>query len=673
MKCTSCALLDNGITSPVIASNSHLRYVVGMLTRVIALCVLFIASLIPASATRADNTNVLTVWRLLDYMAIDYRGAVRDGAIISASEYAEMVEFAGSVKERLESLPPSTAKADLQRQALDVQAAVGQKAAPEVIATLARSLAADLIKAYPVPLAPSAAPNLTQGRILYAEHCAGCHGPDGNGKGVASAGLDPAPIAFTDKDRAGERSLFALYQVIEQGLDGTSMASFGHLPPEDRWALAFYVGSLAYPAADVAKGEQLWKSDTDLRRRTTLASLVGERPATLVTSVGDDKAYAIVAYLRRHPAAVVQPSSASLTLARGRLSAAVLAYEKGDRRAATDLALSAYLDGFEPIEPILSVRNQALMVGIEAGMGDLRAAIARGAAVDVLRAKAKTLEDLFSDAEAALDPQQATAASSFFAAFTVLLREGLEAILIVVVMLTLLRKAERHDVVSYVHGGWIAALGAGVLTWAAATYLIAVSGADRELTEGFGSLLAALVLLWVGVWMHRKSQADAWQRHIRDKLGQAISRGSTWGLFGLTFIVVYREVFETILLYTAIWSQEHSEAVIAGAGLAAIVLAAIAWILTHYGRALPIGKFFAYSSGLLAVLCVVLIGKGVSALQEAGWLPISPLAGFVRVEVLGLYPTVEGLSAQVAMAAFLLIGFWNNQRLAAAERRVSGS
>ncbi|TAJ81811.1 cytochrome c/FTR1 family iron permease [Reyranella sp.] len=640
-----------------------------MFTRAITLCVLLIASFIPASAIRADNANVLTVWRLLDYMAIDYRDAVRDGEIINANEYAEMVEFAGTVKDKLDNVPPSSAKADLQKQASELQTAIGRKATPEVVATLARSLAADLIKAYPIPLAPTAVPDYARGRTLYAENCASCHGATGNGKGVASAGLDPAPIAFTDKDRASERSIFALYQVIEQGLDGTSMASFAHLPPQDRWALAFYVGSLAYPPDDVTKGEQVWKSDADLRRRTTLASLVGERPATLVTSLGDDKADAITAYLRRNPAAVVQPSSTSLTLARTRLGEAVLAYEKGDRRAATDLALSAYLDGFEPIEPILSTRNHALMVGIEAGMGELRAAITRGAAVDGIRAQAKALEDLFSDAEAALDPHQATSSSSFFAAFTVLLREGLEAILIVVVMLTLLRKAERHDVVSYVHGGWIAALGAGVLTWAAATYLIAVSGADRELTEGFGSLLAAIVLLWVGVWMHRKSQADAWQRYIRDKLGQAISRESTWGLFGLTFVVVYREVFETILFYTAIWSEEHGWAVIAGAGTAIIVLTAIAWALMRYGRALPVGKFFAYSSALLAVLCVVLIGKGVSALQEAGWLPVSPLAGFIRVEILGIYPTVQGISAQVAMAVLLLIGFWNNQRLASAEPR----
>jgi high-affinity iron transporter len=392
-------------------------------------------------------------------------------------------------------------------------------------------------------------------------------------------------------------------------------------------------------------------------------SLVGERPATLVTSLGDDKADAITAYLRRNPAAVVQETNAPLTLARTRLGEAVSAYEKGDRRAATDLTLSAYLDGVEPIEPLVAVHNNALKARIEGAMGELRAAIKHGGTVKEVRAQVESLASLLSDAEAALDPHQATPSSSFFGAFTVLLREALEAMLIVVVMLTLLRKAERRDVESYVHGGWITALGAGILTWVAATYLISISGADREVTEGFGSLLAAFILLWVGIWMHGKSQAGAWQRYIRDRLGHALSQRSAWGLFGLSFIVVYREAFETILFYAAIWNEENAGAILAGAGAAIISLAVIAWALMRYGRALPIGRFFVYSSALIAVLCVILVGKGVSALQEAGWLPVSSLAGFIRVEALGLYPNIQTIAAQAATAALLLIGFWHNQRL----------
>lgn len=642
-----------------------------MLIRLAGICALIITSFALVPAAQADNTSITVIWRLLDYMAVDYREAVRNGAIISAGEYAEMVEFIGSVKERLEALPSSETKQELQKQAIHLQAAIGRKAEPELVSNLSRSLAADLVRAYPVPLAPTTAPEFARGQVLYAEHCSSCHGITGDGKGGAAANLDPAPIAFTDKERAKERSLFALYQVIEQGLEGTSMASFAHLPPSDRWALALFVGSLAYSAEDDAKGALLWKADADLRRRTTLAALVGERPAMLAASLGADKADAITAFLRRNPAAVVQPSSASLTLARTRLGQAISAYERGDRRAATDLALSAYLDGFEPIEPVLSSRNHALMALIEGAMGQLRAAIARGAATEDVRTRAKALDGLFAEAEAALDPSQATWSSSFFGAFTILLREGFEAVLIVVVMLTLLRKAERREVERYLHGGWISALGAGVLTWIAATYLIAVSGADRELTEGFGSLLAAAILLWVGVWMHRKSQADEWQRYIHDKLGRALSRRSSWGLFGLVFIVVYREVFETILFYAAIWNQDNSGAVVAGAGAAIIVLAGVVWAFMRYGRTLPLDKFFTYSSALLAVLCVVLTGKGVSALQEAGWLPISPLVGFVRVEIFGLYPSVQGISAQAVMTALLLVAFWHNRRGAARDGKGS--
>lgn len=154
-------------------------------------------------------------------------------------------------------------------------------------------------------------------------------GAAGDGKGPAAAELKPPPIAFTDKARASERSLFAPYQVINQGLDGTSMASFAHLPSQDRWALAFYVGSFAYPAEHASKGEKLWQVNSDLRHRTTLESLVEQRPAALAAVLGEDAADKITAYLRRNPAAIVPPATAAFAVARARLSEAVQAYEKG--------------------------------------------------------------------------------------------------------------------------------------------------------------------------------------------------------------------------------------------------------------------------------------------------------------------------------------------------------
>jgi high-affinity iron transporter len=207
-------------------------------------------------------------------------------------------------------------------------------------------------------------------------------------------------------------------------------------------------------------------------------------------------------------------------------------------------------------------------------------------------------------------------------------------------------------------------LATGVATWGAATYLVTISGANRELTEGFGSLLAAVVLVSVGVWMHGKSQADAWQRYIREKLSRALSRQSAWFLFLLSFVVVYREVFETILFYAALWNSGSEAAVLGGAATAAATLALIAWAMLRYSRKLPIGTFFAVSAGLVAVLAVVLVGKGVAALQEAGLIGVAALQGAPRIEMLGLYGTLQTLGAQLAVIAVLACGFLYNRRAA---------
>src|SRR5690606_7557617 len=115
-------------------------------------------------------------------------------------------------------------------------------------------------------------------------------------------------------------------------------------------------------------------------------------------------------------------------------------------------------------------------------------------------------------------------------------------------------------------------------------------------------------------------------------------------LLGLVFVVVYREVFETILFYAAIWNQGNAGSVVAGGATAAVLLAVTGWLMMRYSRRLPIGQFFRYSSLLIAVLAVVLMGKAVSALQEAGYLPITWIDGAPRVELLGLYPTVQGIA-----------------------------
>jgi len=626
---------------------------------------LLACALLLSTPALASGTSVATTWRLLDYIAVDYREAVRDGVVVNPLEYGEMQEFSATAAAAITELPPVAGSEELGTQARVLQAAIADKAAPETIAQMSRDLAALLVTYHPIPLLPTQPPQFERGKALYAPLCASCHGTTGAGDGPASAGLDPPPIDFTDAGRARERSVFGLYQVIDQGLEGTSMVSYASLPEEDRWALATYVGALAFPEEQAERGRQLLQA-LPPSLAVDLEGYVSRTPAALAQQVGQDNADAIVAYLRRHPDAATQPQevapATSLDTARELLEQAMDAYRNGDAKAAKTLALSAYLDGFEPVEPLLAARDKALMVKIEAAMARVRSGIAANTPAGELQVQVDELDALFNNAGQLLVSQQSSGASSFVAAFTILLREGLEALLIVIAIVTLLRKAERRDMLPWVHAGWSSALLAGLVTWGLATWVITISGASRELTEGFGSLLAAMVLVWVGIWMHGKSHADSWQRYVQEKLSHALNRSSGFFLLALVFLVVYREVFETILFYAAIWNQGNKGSVIAGGASAALLLAAVGWAMVRYSRRLPIAQFFRLSSLLVAVLAVVLIGKAISALQEAGYLPITWLEHAPRIELLGIYPTVQGVCAQFVTIVILVLGFlWSNR------------
>lgn len=346
-----------------------------------------VGALVGSASAQTDSQAAAIAWRLLDYLAVDYGGAVaEDGRIVSPSEYDEMVEFAQQVHDRLTALPVAPAQPSLVARTESLQAAISRKASPAEVAGLAKRLKDDLLAAYPVPLAPAAPPDLVRGAALYADQCAACHGARGAGDGPAGKDLKPPPVAFNEAVRARVRSAFGLYQVIDQGLEGTAMASFAHLPAEDRWALAFFIGTLASSAADSERGKTLWQSDPALREKVpNLQALTLMTEAELAKDVGDDKALALMAWLRRHPDAIAPGTGQTLGLARRKLAESVAAYEAGDHKKATDLALSAYLDGFEPLEPSLKARDDALMVRIESAMIDFRATLAKGESVEAMR------------------------------------------------------------------------------------------------------------------------------------------------------------------------------------------------------------------------------------------------------------------------------------------------
>jgi high-affinity iron transporter len=617
----------------------------------LAIVIFCIVSVLPVSANAADTSvtdKATQIWQLLDYMAVDYPGAVTNGKVTNVDEYAEMQEFAQTAERQLAELPSKPEKSRLLQQASELKAAVAGKAPALDVAEQANKLAASLLAAYPVPLAPKVMPNLQRGATLYQAECVSCHGAQGSGDGPLAAKLNPAPIAFTDRDRARERSIFSLHQSITRGVEGTSMPAFAKLSEEDRWAIAFFISTLSFDKDEREAGKNLWASDKLLQSAVpNLDALTQLSESSLEKAVPSKNAGAMLAYLRSNPEAVNATPEGSLALAMSRLHDSLIALEKGDRSDATRLALSAYLDGFEQVEPALAIKDKKLLGEIEQAMGTYRAAIAKGD-TDAARRMEAQLQEHLAKAQSTLDVVSNDKLGVFVGALTILLREGLEALLVIVAMIAFLKKAERPEVLPYVHAGWVAALAAGGLTWFAATYLIEVSGASRELTEGFSAIFAAVVLLAIGIWMHQKSFAGRWQVYIRQKLSAALGRRSAFMLFILAFVTVYREVFETVLFYAALWTDGTGTYLLAGLAIGVILLAVIAFIMLRTSSRLPIGQFFAASSALVAVLAVVLIGKGVSALQEAGMLDVTPIAG-PNIDLLGIYPTLQTVAAQVVV------------------------
>jgi high-affinity iron transporter len=606
-----------------------------------------VALAVAAAPARADEReeSARRAIHLLEYIAADYPGAVQNGAVVSDLEYREQLDFAQSIREQLERL--GVAATDPLGAALTrFDQALRERAPADQIAAEARALATATRDRFAVRAVPDRTPDLVKGEALYAAQCASCHGATGAGDGPAGANLDPAPANFRDPERAQALSPFALWSTISYGIAGTGMLGFAAtLDEAARWDLAYYVGALGFVPAQVARGAALVDAAA-AARIPSLAELSHRSAGEL--AAGDADAAARVAFLRTNPAAL-RTGELPLEIAKRRLAESLAAFERGDRAAALDLATAAYLDGFEPVEAALDAVDGALRVGIEEEFVRYRAALRANA--PEAAAQAEGLAASLARAEAALDGDGLGPTAVFLGALTILAREGLEAVLLVVAILGVLGRAGRSDAARWVHAGWIAALVAGFATWWIATHVVAMSGARREVIEGVSALSAAAILFYVSYWLLSKTEAARWQSFLDERLRAALGRGSLATLALLSFVAVYRECFETVLFLQALAAQADPagrRALGLGLGAGVVLLAVLSVVVFRFGQRLPLRRFFAASSLLLYALAIVLAGHGVAALQEAGWLPATPVSLF-RFEWLGLYPTLEGIALQAAM------------------------
>jgi high-affinity iron transporter len=266
--------------------------------------------------------------------------------VLDQSEYDEQVEFSQQVRTLLDQLPAHSARSSLRSQTEQLIALIQDKRPGSEVSALAHQLRWYIIRAYNVEVAPKRPPDLRMAVELYQAQCAACHGLQGQGDGAAGTNLDPAPSNFHNRQRMDQRSIYSLYSTITLGVQGTAMASFRTLSEDERWTLAFYVSALADDVADLTRGAELWQSGVDKTRFADLASIATATASEMHATHGDD-GVRVLAYLRNQPQVVMSSSELPLTRSARLLRESLAAYQRGQTQAAQDLAVSAYLDGFE--------------------------------------------------------------------------------------------------------------------------------------------------------------------------------------------------------------------------------------------------------------------------------------------------------------------------------------
>lgn len=261
--------------------------------------------------------------------------------------------------------------------------------------------------------------------------------------------------------------------------------------------------------------------------------------------------------------------------------------------------------------------------------------------------------------------------SSAGQAFLILIREGLEALLVVAAVIAYLVKSGNKRFARWIYLGVVAGLAGSGLVAVLFTFLFGGSGPVQEISEGVCALIATLMLLWTSNWMLNKSSVEAWNNYIRNKTeaavagaqskvesGQRLGLGMITSLAMLSFLAVFREGAETVIFYESIYSMsQDAHGMWVGGLAAAAVLIVIFLVLRFTSVKIPIGPFFLVTSIVMAVLVVIFAGGGIHALIEGDLIEGTYLSSVPTNDWIGLYPYVETITAQVIAAIAVVVLF----------------
>lgn len=336
-------------------------------------------------------------------------------------------------------------------------------------------------------------------------------------------------------------------------------------------------------------------------------------------------------------------------------------YKNGEIKKAVNLAQDIYFDEYEAsgMEVKIGAIDNNLKLETEASFSAIASLVQNNAGVDKIRnAQAKLFDQLEISAEKA--GKNSSPINLFLLALTIILREGLEALIIVAAVVAYLIKTQNSNKLGIVYSSvGIAVLLSFFTAWVV-NLLFTNAAQSREILEGATMLIAVILLFYVGFWLLSNAGAKKWNRYIKGKISQSLSKGDKTALWWVSFLAVYREGAETVLFYQALIFDAQKigaiNMIIYGFLLGCIVLAVLFIIFKAFSIKIPLRAFFIATSAIIFYMAIVFTGKGVMELVEGKVFVPTIIHSMPTITWLGIYPYVQSLIPQILMVLALIVG-----------------
>ncbi|HIX42162.1 MAG TPA: FTR1 family protein [Candidatus Kurthia intestinigallinarum] len=313
-------------------------------------------------------------------------------------------------------------------------------------------------------------------------------------------------------------------------------------------------------------------------------------------------------------------------------------------------SVKKFITTWPNVESDISTRNGSLYTSIESDMPIIASNLLKDASdKDKLK---KQLTDFKKEIQLLQDDDSYT----FWDSALILLREGLEAILIIMALVAFLKKSEQTHMTKYIYYGAAGGIGVSAVM---AIFMSVFFNSDsmnssRELIEGYVGLIAAAMMIGVGVWLHSKSNIKAWNAYIAKQMNHAMSRGSVWAMALISFLSVFREGAETLIFYAGIAPKMETSQFAFGIVIAIVILAIVAFLIVKVSARIPIHRFFAVATILIYLLAFKIIGVSTHKLQLMGDIPTNVVDNLPVIASIGFYPTVETMIGQGILVVLII-------------------